>query len=131
MRQATCQCGAVKIALEGEPVRVRTCWCRDCQYWGGGTATVNAAYARSQVDVTGDVSWVDGVADSGNAMRRGFCPVCGTPLFTSGDATPDWIGIRVGVLDDPSSVTPTETIWTSSAPDWAVFDPGLPQSDRQ
>lgn len=131
MRRAGCLCGAVRIELEGEPLRVRTCMCRDCQYFGAGIGTVNAAYARADVRTTGDVHWYESVADSGNTVRRGFCPACGTPLFTSSSGHPDFLGVRVGTFEEPGSVTPSETIWTDSAPGWACIADDLPTSPRQ
>lgn len=128
---AGCKCGRVRIAIAGDPVRVRTCWCRDCQYWGAGNGTTNAAYWRADLAISGDVAWFDGVADSGNPMSRGFCPICGTPLFTGNGPDAPLLAIRVGALDDPDSVRPTETIWTASAPAWAWIDPDLPQSEGQ
>ena len=131
MTRAGCRCGAVRIAITGEPVRVRTCWCRDCQYWGSGNGTTNAAYRSEDLEIAGDVAWHESVADSGNAMRRGFCQQCGTPLFTGHSDNQQFLAVRVGALDDPGSVTPTEVIWTSSAPAWACLDPELPQTERQ
>ncbi|THD35145.1 MAG: GFA family protein [Sphingomonas sp.] len=128
---AGCRCGQVRIAIAGDPVRVRTCWCRDCQYWGSGNGTTNAAYRREDLTIDGQVTWFDGVADSGNPMSRGFCPVCGTPLFTGNGPDAPFLAIRVGALDDPNAVRPTETIWVASAPDWASIDTDLPQSAGQ
>lgn len=128
---AGCLCGQLRVAITGMPLRVRTCWCRDCQYWGSGNGTTNAAYRSSDLAVTGNLQWYQSVADSGNAMRRGFCPTCGTPMFTGMADYHDFIAIRVGALDDPGSVRPTEVIWTASAPNWACFDPDLKQVERQ
>ena len=55
----------------------------------------------------------------------------GTPLFTQADTRRRYIGVRAGTLDDPELGKPQITIWTSSAPSWACFDPGLPQEERQ
>ena len=131
MAGAGCLCGQVRIAISGDPVRVRTCWCRACQYWGAGNGTTNAAYRRADIDISGDVTWFDSIADSGNPVTRGFCPRCGTPLFTANGHHAPFIAIRVGALDDPGSMAPSENIWIGSAPHWAHFDPDLPCSNRQ
>jgi hypothetical protein len=34
--------------------------------------------------------------------------------------------VRAGTLDDPEIGRPGMTIWISSAPSWAVFDPNIP-----
>jgi hypothetical protein len=128
---ARCLCGAVRIAIAGEPVGARACWCRLCQYLASGNATVNVAFASDAVSVEGEVRWYASVADSGNRMQRGFCPTCGTPLFSKSDARPDRVMIRAGALDDPGIAAPQSLIWVSEAPDWACLDPALPHVERQ
>jgi len=54
-----------------------------------------------------------------------FCPQCGTPLYASSSARPDFIGIRAGSLDDPSWFQPSADVWTDSAQPWDVMDPGV------
>ena len=41
------------------------------------------------------------------------------------------IGVRAGTLDDPEIGKPQMTIWTSSAPSWAVFDPNIQRDEKQ
>lgn len=129
--QAGCLCGAVRISIDAEPMAARTCWCRLCQYLGGGTATANVCFPAEAVTTTGEVKWHASVADSGNAMRRGFCPVCGTPLFSIAEARPHLTFIRAGALDDPNLIGPQATIWTSAAPDWACISQDIPSYSAQ
>lgn len=128
---AGCLCGAVRITIDADPIAARMCWCRLCQYLGGGSATVNVGFPSDKVTTTGDVRWHDGIADSGNAMKRGFCPSCGTPLFSKAESRPHLIFIRSGALDHPSLIGPESIIWTDAAPDWAHHDPDLPQYPAQ
>src|SRR3546814_17148177 len=64
-------------------------------------------------------------------MRRGFCPECGTPLFSLAESRPHLSFIRAGALDDPDLLAPQAVIWTDAAPDWAHLDPDLPPSPAQ
>lgn len=128
---AGCLCGAVRIAIDAEPLAARMCWCRLCQYLGGGSATVNVAFLSEAVVTTGEVRWHETTADSGTPMRRGFCPSCGTPLFSLAETRPHLTFIRAGALDDPGLIGPQAVIWTSAAPSWAQHDPALPHHPRQ
>lgn len=128
---AGCLCGAVRIEISGEPLMVRACWCRDCQYWAAGNATVNVVYRKTDLTITGEPAWYESDADSGNHMRRGFCSKCGSQLFSGGSAWPDILIVRAGAHDDPASVPPRMTIWTASAPSWAPIDPALPRFEGQ
>jgi hypothetical protein len=126
-----CLCGAVRYEAGRPAIGARTCWCRLCQYLGGGGATTNAGFYSEDFTISGDVTWHESVADSGNAMRRGFCPTCGTPMFSIAASRPHLIFARAGTLDDPNMIRPAATIWTSAAPDWACFDPAIPTIERQ
>lgn len=128
---AGCLCGAVRIRIDAEPMAARACWCRLCQYLGGGSGTVNVCFPTEAVTTTGEVSWYDSIADSGNAMRRGFCPECGTPLFSLANSRPHLTFIRAGALDDPSLIGPQATIWTAEAPDWACISEDVPSYPAQ
>jgi hypothetical protein len=126
-----CLCGAVRISISAKPLAVRTCWCRLCQYVGAGSATVNVCFPAEAVAVKGDVRWYGSMADSRNDMRRGFCPQCGTPLFSMAEQRPHLMFVRAGALDDRSIAAPQATIWTSEAPDWACIDPSIPYHEGQ
>ena len=92
---------------------------------------VLAFFETQGVTIDGEARDFSGVAASGNVMHRAFCPNCGTPLFSRAEVRPHLIGIRVGALDDPSSVTPEAIIWTESAPAWAHLNPELPHVPQQ
>jgi hypothetical protein len=130
-RTGGCRCGAVRYTLSAEPFAVRLCWCRDCQYWTTGNAAVNLLVPRAAVQVEGGLSGWDSVAESGNHMRRSFCPRCGTPMFSEARENTERMVIRAGTLDDATGIVPTIVIWTDSAPAWAVIDPALHAFPRQ
>jgi hypothetical protein len=126
-----CLCGAVRFTVDADPIAARTCWCRHCQYLAGGNATVNVIFPSETLAVTGEVRWHERIADSGNVMQRGFCPQCGTPIFSMAESRPQLMVIRAGALDDPELLAPQSTIWTASAPSWGCIDPDLPQVEGQ
>ena len=122
-----CLCGAVRFWSTAAPLSVRYCWCRDCQHFAAGNATVNVVFSKPEVTVEGEVSVYESLADSGSRMRRSFCAKCGSPLFSEAEPRPHLIIIRAGALDDPDAVPPGSTIWAASAPRWACIDADLPQ----
>ena len=127
-----CLCGKVRFSIDADaPMAARVCWCRVCQYVGAGSGTANAVFPKDKAHVTGALAVYDNVAESGNHMRRSFCPTCGTPLFSEARERPQALVVRIGALDDPSAVAPQATIWTKQAPTWACFDPALPRVEAQ
>ena len=121
-----CLCGAVRYRITAEPIAVRACWCRLCQYLGAGSGTVNAVFPTAAVHLEGVLATHSVVADSGNRMHRGFCPTCGTPVTSAAEERPQMLVLRVGTLDDPNAVRPAVTIWTAVAPGWACIDANIP-----
>jgi len=126
-----CFCGAVRFQCGQPPIAIRACWCRDCQYLSSGNASVNAIFRTESIEIAGQIIEYVSTADSGNIMRRGFCPKCGTPLFSASSNRPDFMVVGVGALDDPEIARPTSFIWTASAPGWGLIDRNLPNSEGQ
>ncbi len=126
-----CLCKAVRYSVDAPPLLVRQCWCRDCQYWASGSATVNVIFPVESVTLTGPVTQFVSQADSGNRMIRGFCATCGTPVTSAAAARPELVILRAGTLDDTSIARPALSIWTDSAPGWAHHHPELPKTPRQ
>lgn len=110
---------------------MRLCWCRLCQYFACGNATVNVAFPSNAISIEGEPRDYQSVADSGTRMHRRFCPECGTHLFSEAESRPHLIFVRNGALDNRELLTPGATIWTDSAPQWACIDASRPQFSGQ
>ena len=116
-----CQCGAVRFRIEGEPGRASICWCRMCQkaFAGpfGALVTVNQA----------DLTWTRdqrATFQSSDAIQRGFCAACGTPLTYEYSA--DKIDLAVFAFDDPSAVEPVVQLAIDSRPAWTEHLADMP-----
>ena len=126
-----CLCRKVRFRITAEPIAMRLCWCRVCQYLGAGNATVNVVFPSNAISIEGELRDYQSVAASGNKMHRRFCPACGTHLFSESAARPHLIIVRNGALDDTEQLAPGATIWTAEAPEWAWIDESLPQHAGQ
>jgi len=127
VHEGGCFCGAVRFTIAAEPQGARMCWCRDCQRIASGSATVNVLFDEEAITYSGEMTRISRRADSGNTVERGFCPECGSQIYsrtTQGPKLP--IRVRAGTLDDPEICPPTMIIWGKSAPSWAPFPAGMP-----
>ena len=129
-RSGSCLCGQVSYRLTAEPLTVRICWCRNCQRIAAN-GTVNAIFSSSAIEITGSLSDYTSTADSGHQVRRRFCPKCGCHLFADSMGRPQLTVVRVGTLQDPSSIKPVANIWSASAPAWACLDANLERIETQ
>jgi hypothetical protein len=126
-----CLCGGVRYTVHAVPMIVRACWCRVCQYFAAGNASINLAFPKEAVQISGELRDYQSSAASGNTMHRRFCPVCGVHLFSEAEERPHIMVIRAGTLDDTAMAVPEAAIWTASAPSWARIDPGLRRYEGQ
>lgn len=126
-----CACGAVTARIEGEPLGVRLCWCRECQQVAAGSATSNAVFQVKDIALTGELADHSNIAASGNTLSKHFCPKCGMAVFGQSSARTHLASIRLGFLDPGHGLRPDTTIWVSEAPEWAMIDPELPQFPQQ
>lgn len=109
-----CQCGAVRYALRGPLDRPSICHCRMCQKAFGSFFAPLVGVKRADFELTrGDLS----VFKSSDAVERGFCRNCGTPLsFRYVDR--DTIDVSIGSLDDPSVAKPVVQFGMESRLPW-------------
>jgi hypothetical protein len=108
-----CQCGAVRYAIAGPPVRLYVCHCRECQRQSGSAFGMSLIVPRAAFAVTQGTarSWPR-TADSGRAMACFFCPACGARLWHARDGV-DTISVKAGTLDKPVDFASAVHIWTS------------------
>ncbi|MEB2314049.1 MAG: GFA family protein [Sorangiineae bacterium] len=121
-RAGRCACGAIRFTTTSEPLVVLNCHCRDCQRASGTAFSTVAVFPSEALAVEGEPRWRATTAESGSVVRRGFCPECGSPLFSASDGLATLAIVKVGGFDDPSALRPTMDIWTESALGWTVMD---------
>jgi hypothetical protein len=122
-----CACGAIRYECSSEPLAMLNCHCRDCQQSSGAPFASGVVVATSAIKVMGAPKNHTVRASSGALTTRSFCSDCGSPLFTRGEAMPDFTSIRFTSFDDASDFRPALDIWTSSAAAWVCMNEALPQ----
>ncbi|HZX69873.1 MAG TPA: GFA family protein [Rhodanobacter sp.] len=129
-----CACGGIRYECSSEPLAMLNCHCRDCQQSSGSPFASGVVVPSQSVKVTGSPKTYAVRASSGVTTTRSFCSDCGSPLFATGEAMPDFTSIRFTTFDDTSGFHPALDIWTSSAAPWVCLDeelPRFPQSPSQ
>lgn len=101
MREAECGCGAVKVAVEGDPVRVSVCHCLNCKRRSGSAFAVQARWPESQVTLSGETRIWQLTGDEGGVASFHFCPVCGATAWYTLDSMPGVIAVPLGAFADP------------------------------
>jgi len=121
-----CLCAAVSYETEADPMIVGHCHCIDCRKSSGTGHGTHVGLSEEALKFSGEIKFYDRAADSGNIVSRGFCPTCGSAIFSRNELMPGMVFIRASSLDDPDAVTPSMVVYASRAPKWDKMDPSLP-----
>jgi hypothetical protein len=113
VRRGSCNCGAIRLAVSGNPKRVGLCHCLTCRKETGAPYSTFAVWDRSQVEVLGDTrNWMQ------TTDRRHFCPSCGSSVFGTND-TNNEVEVRLGCFDDaPTDLAPSYEVWILRRENW-------------
>ena len=126
-----CACGAVRYEIDSEPIFQNDCQCRHCQQRSGtGHGSYLTFAGRSAVKVEGNATEWRLAADSGNMKSHAFCPICGSPVYLTFAAMPDFFSITAASLDDPARFKPQAVTYHARGHAWDRVDPTLPAFDK-
>ena len=120
-----CLCGAVRYQGETK-IAGGHCHCNDCRKSSGSGHCSHMVVPEDGFSLTGEVRFYDAPADSGNLVSRGFCPTCGSAVYSKNSGMPGMVFVRASSLDDPEVFLPQMIVYTKRAPSWDRMDPGLP-----
>ena len=123
-----CGCGAVRYRMLDEPIFVNNCHCRLCQTQTGTGSAVNAFIETDRLEhLSGELTTHQLVTGSGGIQTVMRCARCGTPVRSHYPRLGNvGAAVRVGTLDNPSSIQPDAAIFVAERPKWAPLPQGVP-----
>src|SRR6516225_7100734 len=102
-----CACGAIRYDCSAQPLAMLNCHCRDCQRSTGGPFSAGVVVPAAAFKVLrGELRYYASPGALGGESHRGFCSNCGSPIAAWSDSAPQFVGIKVSSLDDPSWFKP-------------------------
>jgi hypothetical protein len=131
MLTGRCLCGACSYEIDGEPVVVAHCHCRDCQRLSGAGHTTGAMFREDRVSLRGKPASFKLVSENGNTVTRLFCGACGSPLFGMNTGMPGFMTVSLGTLDTSDALTPQVAIFTRTRRPWDALDPSVASFEAQ
>jgi hypothetical protein len=120
-RSASCSCGRLTVAVEGEPVRVSVCHCLACQRRTGSAFGFQARFPRERVRISGHSHEYVRISDGGGASTYSFCPDCGATVFYVVGSEPDVVAVPVGAFGDPAFPPPRFSVWEERKHPWVTL----------
>jgi hypothetical protein len=127
-----CHCGAIRYEAEIDPEKVSICHCTDCQTGSGSAYRTNVPTEKGTFRLlSGEPRIYVKTAESGNKRAHGFCPECGTPLFSTTVTDRQVYGLRIGSIRQRAELRPRTQGWYRSALPWSQDLSSLPRFEKQ
>jgi hypothetical protein len=95
--RGNCFCGAVEIAVSGDPAGMGYCHCASCRKWSAGPVNTFTLWHPESVKVTKGADQIGSFHKSANSFRK-WCKTCGGHLMTE---HPQW-----GLIDIYAATIP-------------------------
>ena len=92
-RSGRCECGAVTLKLNGDPITGVNCHCLVCQRLSGSGHVFVLLYPADRIEIKGKLSSYEYRADSGKMAKSHFCPGCGSHVFGTNERFPGTCGV--------------------------------------
>ncbi|HTO68647.1 MAG TPA: GFA family protein [Myxococcota bacterium] len=92
-RTSRCFCGAVEVAIEGDPQVQVYCHCSSCRGWLGAPIHAATLFPTAKVNVKKGADKL-GLVKKTEASHRQFCTKCGAPVLVRHPA--------IGMTDVPA-----------------------------
>lgn len=124
-----CLCGQVRYNCSEENGGGH-CHCNDCRKTSGTGHGSHMIVPEAAFTVTGTLKFFDKPADSGNMVSRGFCPECGSAVYSTNSGMPGLVFVRASSLDDPEFFKPQMVVYTNRAASWDKMDSSLPGFEK-
>lgn len=114
-----CLCGAVRYSADAQPLATAVCHCKNCQKQSGSSFSIIIGVPAASLRLSGaSLAVFEDRGESGQPVRRLFCPKCGSPVVSEVAVTPGVTWIKAGTLDDATWLKPEVHLWCDSAQSW-------------
>jgi len=129
MYQGSCLCGAVTIEVHDGIESIIHCHCSKCRESSGTAYATNGFVRKAGLMIkTGEEQM--GYYETAPGKKRHFCKVCASPIFSSNNASPELLRLRLGILDSDILEQPISHNFVSSRANWDDLDAQLPRYDE-
>ena len=120
-----CPCGDLRYELTRQPMFTHCCHCTHCQKLTGSAFVLNTIIENDGIRIlSGSLNVTDGPSESGRPHDIYRCAKCQTAVWSDYGRRPNYRFVRVGTLDEPSSIKPDAHIFVRSKLDWVVIPKG-------
>lgn len=126
MYKGSCLCGAVNIEITGPIESIIHCHCSKCRKNSGTAYATNGFVNADKFRIVSGEGQLGSYMTSPGKLRH-FCSICASPVYSSNEANPARIRLRLGVLDSDIDERPISHNFVTSKANWEDLDAELPR----
>lgn len=112
-----CRCGEIQLRISAPPILTMACHCKGCQRMSASAFSLSAAIPTAGFEVTRGEPAIGGMRSP--ELRHFCCPSCMSWMFTR--FLPEFVNVRVTMLDDVSWFSPFIETCTRSKLPWVTI----------
>ncbi|GAA5833871.1 hypothetical protein JCM11251_005993 [Rhodosporidiobolus azoricus] len=119
--QGKCNCGAVRVTINGDPQANALCSCTGCRASSGSIFSVNLVVQTKNLEISGEdniTEYKDTNTDSGHTAVRRFCKKCGSAVETVVAENPDTHFVKGGLFEPKSLPKPSLELFSRNWENW-------------
>lgn len=120
-----CLCGAVRYEARGRPVVVAQCHCEECRKISGTGHSIGAMFAKSDVNLSGQVHEYKYRSAGGSEVTKASCPICASPIYGCNTLSEDHVTLTLGSMDDAQDLAVDVVIFERDRPEWDQLGEGV------
>jgi hypothetical protein len=126
MLNGSCLCGRVQYEITAKPRFMYQCFCSKCRAASGASFVTNIIVDADSLRITAGKESLTAFESSPNKFRH-FCSTCGSPIYSQGEKTKQFVSVRCGTLrQDPGTRVAYHAFVGSKAP-WVDIHDDHPQ----
>lgn len=128
VQEGGCACREVRYRMDGPPLIVHACHCRECQRLTGAAFAINALIEADRIQrLSGMLKPVPVIGASGKPQTIFRCADCAVALWSHYPGAGDKLCfVRVGTLDEPGRLPPDVHIYTDTKLPWLTLPETVP-----
>ena len=130
MYQGSCLCGQVHVEVNGPIESIIHCHCSKCRKNSGTAYSTNGFVAKQHFAVVAGEAKL-GKYETAPGKARFFCSVCASPVYSVSNGTPQYVRLRLGILDSDIKERPMSHNFVTSKANWEDLDEHLPHYEQQ
>jgi len=126
MYKGSCLCAEVHVDIEPPIESIIHCHCSKCRKNSGTAYSTNGFVLKQHFHILKGADMLSRYETAPGKCRY-FCSKCGSPIYSTSDTTPDYIRLRLGILDSDISERPSSHNFVTSKANWEELEADLPK----